>query len=957
MKKQMIFWIAMVVVFMALPVMAWASPAPESDFEFYANTGNITKYLGSESNVEIPESIGGHKVLRIGEFAFSKCKNLTGVTIPGSVTSIGDYAFANCENLTEISIPSSVTKIWNSAFSGCEKLTGIKVDSENKKYDSRENCNAVIETESNTLVVGCQTTVIPSSVKNIGDYSFYGRRKMTEINIPSSVISIGDYAFADCVNLTGISIPSSMTSMGSYTFARCERLTSIKVDSGNKKYDSRENCNAIIETQSNTLIAGCQTTVIPSSVRAIGDNAFNTCTSLTEMSIPSSVASIGDYSFEFCENLTKINIVSGVTNIGDWAFDECTSLTEISIPSSVSSIGEGAFAGCTSLAEISIPSSVTSIGDLLFKNCSSLASIKVDSENKVYDSRENCNAVIETGSNTLVAGCHKTVIPSSVSAIGDWAFYECKSLTEISIPIGVTEIGSRTFVGCESLSEINISSSVTSIDGSAFQNCSSLAGIKVDSGNRKYDSRDNCNAVIEKESNTLVLGGQKTIIPSSVRVIGYDAFKGRKSLAEISIPSGVTDIRDSAFADCESLSKISIPFSVADIWYNAFWGCAENLTFYVQAGSYAETYAKEYEFSYEYKSADSNIESTKITKIVLDQSMVNLKKGDTLLLRASLVPIEAENQPLLWSSSDTTVASVENGLITANKEGNTEIKVEAKNDNKIFALCKVKVVQEIENPEGNVNPPGKNPGNPGTDTQPPAKGDVSNPSVGDEPSGSLPVKGEKLTDSKTKAVYTVTKPGSAVAYAGTTNKKAVSLSVPSTIKIGGKTYKVTSVAKNALKNNKKLQKITISGNVSDIGAGAFQGCTALKTVKMGSKVTSIGDKAFYGCKKLSSLTIGKKVSAIGKSAFQNCTALKKVTIPDKVKKIGGKAFSGCKKLTGITVKSKKLTEKNVGSKAFEKAGSSNYKKVKVTVPAKKYAAYKKLLKKKGLSKKAKIVKK
>ncbi len=744
MKKQMIFWIAMVVTFMLLPVMAWASPAPESDFEFYASTGSITKYLGSESNVEIPESIEGHKVLRIGESAFSECKNLTGVTISGSVTSIGDYAF------------------------------------------------------------------------------------------------------------------------------------------------------------------------------------------------------------EFCENLTEINIVSDVTNIGDWAFDECTSLTEISIPSSVSSIGEGAFAGCTSLAEISIPSSVTSIGDLLFKNCSSLASIKVDSENKVYDSRENCNAVIETGNNTLVAGCQKTAIPSSVSAIGDWAFYECKSLTEISIPIGVTEIGSHTFVGCESLSEISISSSVTGIDGSAFQNCSSLIGIKVDSGNRKYDSRENCNAVIETESNTLVLGGQKTIIPSSVRVIGYDAFRGRKSLAEISIPSGVTDIRDSAFADCESLSKISIPFSVADIWYNAFWGCDENLTFYVQAGSYAETYAKEYEFSYAYKSADSNIESTKITKIVLDQSMVNLKKGDTLLLRASLVPAEAENQPLLWSSSDTTVASVENGLITANKEGNTEIKVEAKNDNKIFALCKVKVVQEIENPEGNVNPPGKNPGNPGTDTQPPAKGDVSNPSVGDDqPSGSLPVKGEKLTDSKTKAVYTVTKPGSAVAYAGTTNKKAVSLSVPSTIKIGGKTYKVTSVAKNALKNNKKLQKITISGNVSDIGVGAFQGCTALKTVKMGSKVTSIGDKAFYGCKKLSSLTIGKKVSAIGKSAFQNCTALKKVTIPDKVKKIGGKAFSGCKK----------LTEKNVGSKAFEKAGSSNYKKVKVTVPAKKYAAYKKLLKKKGLSKKAKIVKK
>ncbi|HCT92164.1 MAG TPA: cell surface protein, partial [Lachnospiraceae bacterium] len=134
-------------------------------------------------------------------------------------------------------------------------------------------------------------------------------------------------------------------------------------------------------------------------------------------------------------------------------------------------------------------------------------------------------------------------------------------------------------------------------------------------------------------------------------------------------------------------------------------------------------------------------------------------------------------------------------------------------------------------------------------------------------------------------------------------------------------------------------------------------CSALKTVKMGSKVAAIGDKAFSGCKKLSSLAIGKNVSTIGKSAFQNCTALKKITIPAKVEKIGTSAFSGCKKLTGITIKSQKLTEKNVGSKAFAKAGSSNYKKMKVTVPAKKYAAYKKLLKKKGLSVKAKVVKK
>lgn len=469
-----------------------------------------------------------------------------------------------------------------------------------------------------------------------------------------------------------------------------------------------------------------------------------------------------------------------------------------------------------------------------------------------------------------------------VTSIGDFAFEDCKDLNGITLPDSIISIGGCAFVGCSSLREIAIPDSVTSIDVNAFSSCSSLSNIKVDSANVVYDSRNNCNAVIHKQSNTLLFGCKNTVIPNSVVKIGDNAFCCCENLAEIHIPDSVTEIGVNAFAGCTNLKKIHIPDRLTKIGMDAFVGCTNLTEIRIPSGVTsieAETFIG-------CVNLVKVIIPASVTKIADSAFWVNMKDKDYIMKNI-----------VLYVSSGSYAESY------AKK-------------NKI-------PYQLIDN----------------------------------ENSGSLPVKGEKLTDSKTKAVYTVTKPGSAVAYAGTTNKKAVSLSVPSTIKIGGKTYKVTSVAKNALKNNKKLQKITISGNVSDIGAGAFQGCTALKTVKMGSKVTSIGDKAFYGCKKLSSLTIGKKVSAIGKSAFQNCTALKKVTIPDKVKKIGGKAFSGCKKLTGITVKSKKLTEKNVGSKAFEKAGSSNYKKVKVTVPAKKYAAYKKLLKKKGLSKKAKIVKK
>lgn len=218
-----------------------------------------------------------------------------------------------------------------------------------------------------------------------------------------------------------------------------------------------------------------------------------------------------------------------------------------------------------------------------------------------------------------------------------------------------------------------------------------------------------------------------------------------------------------------------------------------------------------------------------------------------------------------------------------------------------------------------------------------------------------PAADASLTDTAGKAVYTVTKAGTAVACAGTTDKSATKITIPSTVKIGGVNYQVTSVAKNAFKGNKKLKTVTLGGNVTSIGDSAFYGCTALKTVKIGSKVTAIGNNAFSGCKELTSLTIGKNVKSIGASVFQNCTALKKVTIPANVEKIGKKAFYNCKSLTALTIKTKKLTNKKVGSKAFAKAGSSNYKKLKVKVPKAKYSAYKNILKKRGLSSKAKIV--
>ena len=227
-----------------------------------------------------------------------------GTTYP--VTSIDEIAFYYCTNLTSIDIPNSITEIGNFTFGGCPKLANIVVESGNPRYDSRNNCNAIIETADNTLIYGCKNTTIPNSVTTIGDYAFSGCHGLTSIDIPDSVTEIGYGAFYSCDSLTSIVIPNSVTSIGDGAFYNCSGLTSIVVESGNPRYDSHNNCNAIIETASNTLIAGCKNTTIPNSVTAIGDLAFAGCDGLTSIDIPNSVTEINYFAFYQCFGLTDV---------------------------------------------------------------------------------------------------------------------------------------------------------------------------------------------------------------------------------------------------------------------------------------------------------------------------------------------------------------------------------------------------------------------------------------------------------------------------------------------------------------------------------------------------------------------------------------------------------------------------------------------------------------------------
>lgn len=317
-------------------------------------------------------------------------------------------------------------------------------------------------------------------------------------------------------------------------------------------------------------------------------------TSFNELSYFTGLTSIGDRTFYKCSSLTDISIPSSVTTIGDYAFYYCLGLTTLPALNNVTTIGDNAFDCCGGLVSIFIPVSVKSFGRNVFGDCHNITSIEVENGNPKFDSRNNCNAIIETGTNTLVIGCQNTIIPTDVTAIGQNAFRTCLGLTSITIPVSVTSIGNEAFYYCNNLTSINVPKNVNDIVGTPFGFCISMATITVDAENTKYDSRDNCNAIIETETNTLIAGCKTTEIPNSVTAIGAIAFWGSQELTSIIIPNSVTSIGEWSFFATPNLTSVTVgnpsPVAIAE---NTFSNRA-NATLCVPAGAKAAYQAAAY---------------------------------------------------------------------------------------------------------------------------------------------------------------------------------------------------------------------------------------------------------------------------------------------------------------------------------------------------------------------------
>jgi len=696
-----------------------------SNYAFY-NCTSIT-------SVTIPDS-----VTSIGSFAFNGCTSLTavyindiaswlGITfandtanplyyaknlfieeelltvleIPEGITSIGDYAFYRC-SLRSAIIPDEVTSIGKYAFYDCSRMRTITLSNNLESISERMlyNCTALTR------------LVIPDSVTSIGSSSLASCNSLTGVTLGKSVKTIGSYAFSGCSSLTSITIPNSVTSIATYAFENCSAMKTATIGTGLKTVDSSafNGCNGLTEVYITNVSKWCSISFGNATANPLNyaKNLYLNGELVTELVIPSNVVTIKAYTFYNCDSVRNIVLGDIVTSIGSYAFSDCSSLKSITISDGIESVGSFAFTWCDNLEKVLYLGTSTQWGDISIGSNNS----ELTGSTKYY----RIDTDYQTGLVYTVANEEATIVHLD------------PSVTEVEIPAEingypVTAIGGYGFYGCDDLTSITIPDSVTSIGNYAFNGCSSLTGVYI-TDMTKWCSITFANATDNPlyYAKNLYLNGElvtELVIPDGVTSIGNYAFYNCSSLASVTIGNGVTSIGDYAFYNCGGLTSVTMGNSVTSIGDYAFYNCSSltsitipnsvttmgeyvfSANYYVSEKTiYAEATSEPSGWYYSWNvvrvgySGDHTVVWGYVAaeELSLDKTNATIKAiGGTVQLNATIVPDNAYDKTLAWTSSNPAVATVDtNGVVTAVGSG-TAIITATNSHSGLTAECEITV--------------------------------------------------------------------------------------------------------------------------------------------------------------------------------------------------------------------------------------------------------------------------
>ena len=465
-------------------------------FTFNKTTQTITKYAQAGTaptgyTLTVPAEIGGVEVLSIGTgksgTAAVSANKAEKIVLPEGLVTVGAGAFRSCYSVTEISLPTTLKTIESYAFYGCSKLTSI---------------------------------AIPEDVTSIGGYAFYNCYELVSVSMPETLETIEANTFYGCSKLASIEIPDGVMSIGASAFQNCSALTGI---------------------------------ALPEGVEIIENNAFYGCSKLASIKIPASVTSIGEYAFNGCAALTSVVIPANVTSIGNSAFRNCTSLKTVTFAagSKLESIDRLAFDGCSALQSITLPGSIKTLGMYTFQKCTSLETADLSA------------LTVTSLPGYFMSGCTKLAtltLPVTLTTLGSNCFEKCTALESVSLPAGLTGIESSAFNGA-GLKSITLPEGLKGIGGSAFQDCKALASVNFPDSITSLGSWAfmGCTSLTAADLSSLTV----TKIPSKF-------MSGCTALESLTLPPALKTVDKKAFYNCTSLKSVSFPATLTEVGESAF---------------------------------------------------------------------------------------------------------------------------------------------------------------------------------------------------------------------------------------------------------------------------------------------------------------------------------------------------------------------------------------------------